>query len=231
MLDDLRLQVCEANKALTAHGLVTLTFGNVSGIDRERGIVAIKPSGLPYEALTPNDIVLLDLDGETVAGTLRPSSDAVTHVILYREFPAIGGVVHAHSTYATAFAQAQRALPCLGTTHADHFRGEVPVTRPLIADETAQDYEANTGRVIVERFRGMDPMQMPAVLVANHGPFTWGSTVATALENAVALEAVAKTAYATLALAPETPPVSGHLLDKHFQRKHGSTAYYGQEKE
>jgi len=231
MLDKLREEVCEANKALTPHGLVTLTFGNASGIDRERGIVAIKPSGLLYEALTPNDIVLLDLDGNIVEGALRPSSDAPTHLILYREFPATGGIVHAHSTYATAFAQAERGLPCLGTTHADHFHGEVPVTRRLTSEETTHDYEANTGRAIVERFRDTDPMAMPAVLVANHGPFAWGPDVASAVKNAVALEAVAESALATLALAPETPPIPQHLLDKHFLRKHGPDAYYGQKNE
>jgi len=230
MLDSLREQVCEANKTLTAQGLVTLTFGNASGIDRERGIVAIKPSGLRYEALTPRDIVLLDLDGNILEGELRPSSDAPTHLILYREFSEIGGIVHAHSTYATAFAQAERGLSCLGTTHADHFHGDVPVTRRLTADETANDYEANTGRAIVERFDGMDPMGMPAVLVANHGPFVWGPDVASAVHNAVALEAVAESALATLALAPETPSISQHLLDKHFLRKHGPDAYYGQKK-
>ena len=230
MLDDLRARVCEANKALVAHGLVTLTFGNASGIDRERGIVAIKPSGMDYDALTPNDIVLLDLKGNIVEGALRPSSDTPTHVILYREFAAIGGIVHTHSTYATAFAQARRGLPCFGTTHADHFYGEVPVTRALTQDETAREYEANTGRAIVERFRGTDPIRMPAVLVESHGPFTWGANPMSAVENAIALEAAAISALATLTLDPETLPISKHLLDRHFPRKHGPAAYYGQKK-
>lgn len=228
MLDELREEVCRANRALESSGLITLTWGNVSGIDRAAGLVAIKPSGVPYAKLTPADIVLVDLQGEMVEGELRASSDTPTHAALYRAFPGIGGVVHTHSICATAFAQAGRAIPCFGTTHADHFHGEVPVTRMLSAAEVAGDYEAATGAVIVERFANLTPLHVPAVLVAGHGPFTWGPTATDALHNSIALEAVARMALDTLALTPSAAPLPAYLLDKHFLRKHGPEAYYGQ---
>ena len=228
MLRELRNEVCEANRALVTHRLVILTWGNVSGIDRQRGIVAIKPSGVEYDALRPQDIVLVDLDGKTLEGKLKPSSDTPTHLALYRAFAGIGGVTHTHSSCATAFAQARRGVPCFGTTHADHFFGEVPVTRLLRRGEVESDYEAETGAVIVERFKGLDPAHMPAVLVAGHGPFTWGKSAADSVKNSVALESVAEMALRTLALAPDAAPLPKYLLDKHFLRKHGPGAYYGQ---
>ena len=228
VLTSLRESVCRANLDLVKCGLVTLTFGNVSGRDPERNLVAIKPSGVAYEELTPEDIVLLDLDGNIVEGNLRPSSDTPTHLALYRAFPEAGGVTHSHSTYATAFAQAMTSIPCLGTTHADVFYGEVPCTRPLTREEIGGYYEANTGAVIVERFTGLDPMRIPGVLVANHGPFTWGRDAAESVRNSVALEEIARSAIATLTLNPTIRPIPGHLLDKHFMRKHGPKAYYGQ---
>lgn len=228
MLDDLRKRVCRANLDLVTHGLVTLTFGNASGIDREKGLVVIKPSGVPYVDLTPEHLVVLDLTGKTIEGDSRPSSDTATHLVLYGNFPGIGGIAHTHSTHAVMFAQACRAIPCLGTTHADHFYGEVPVTRPLTRKEVEDNYEENTGNVIVERFAGLDPMEMPAVLVAHHGPFTWGRSVTHSVENSVALEEVARTALGTLTLSGTQPPIPQHLLDRHFLRKHGADAYYGQ---
>ncbi len=228
MLEELKDQVCRANRDLERHGLITLTWGNASGIDRAAGLVAIKPSGVGYASLAPADIILLDLDGKVAEGRLRPSSDTPTHLALYRAFAAIGGITHTHSPCATAFAQAARAIPCLGTTHADHFYGEVPVTRWLTPQETAGDYELETGLVIVERMRGLDPMRMPAALVAGHGPFTWGRDPLAAVHNAVALEAVARMARDTFALNHSATPIPDHLLDKHFQRKHGPGAYYGQ---
>jgi L-ribulose-5-phosphate 4-epimerase len=228
VLDDLRREVCDANRALADHGLVTLTWGNVSGICPERRHVAIKPSGVSYRELTPEHIVVVDLEGDVVEGDLRPSSDTPTHVLLYRHFPGIGGITHTHSRYGTAFAQARREIPCLGTTHADHFHGAVPVTRPLRPGEVEEDYEVNTGRVIAERFEGIDPLEVPAVLVAGHAPFTWGRTVQESLENAVALEAIAAMAAATLALDPAAAALEDHVLEKHHRRKHGKTAYYGQ---
>jgi L-ribulose-5-phosphate 4-epimerase len=224
---ELRRCVCAANLELVAHGLVVGTWGNVSGVDRAAGVVAIKPSGVPYAELTPELMVVTDLTGRVLRGELRPSSDLQTHLELYRSWEGVGGVVHTHSLSATAFAQARRPIPCLGTTHADHFYGEVPVTRDLRAEETAAEYEMNTGRVIVERFVGIDPLDVPAVLVASHGPFTWGATPAAAGWNSVALEAIARLALDTLALGA-TPPIAAHLLDRHFKRKHGSGAYYGQ---
>lgn len=228
MLNSLRREVCEANKALKEAGLVTLTWGNISGIDRKRGIVAIKPSGVDYAALTPDKIVLVRLDGGPVEEGLRPSTDLPSHLALYRAFPQIGGVAHTHSAHATMFAQARREIPCLGTTHADHFNGPVPVARPLTRKEIAGDYEAATGGVIVEQLAGTDPMLMPAALVPCHGPFTWGRDVQEALQNSIALEEVAKMALGTLGLDPFVAPIPACLLKKHFDRKHGGGAYYGQ---
>lgn len=228
MLEDLKEQVRQANVDLATRRLVTLTWGNVSGISAARDLVVIKPSGVAYERLTLADMVVIDLDGRVVEGRLRPSSDAPTHVLLYRHFADIGGITHTHSRCATAFAQARRELPCLGTTHADHFWGAVPVTRPLTAAEVAADYEANTGRVIVERFTGLSPRAMPAVLVAGHAPFTWGRTAAESLQNAVALEAVAEMAVGTWLINPQASPLEDYVLDKHYRRKHGPDAYYGQ---
>jgi len=231
MLTDLKEAVYKANMELAKSGLVIMTFGNVSGIDRRKGIVAIKPSGVPYEALKADDIVLVDLEGQVVEGWLNPSSDTPTHAEIYKAFPEVGGVAHAHSVYATMFAQARREIPCYGTTHADLFHGPVPLTRLLVEPEVAADYERNTGKVIVERFAGVDALALPAVLVAGHGPFAWGRTPSEAVETAVVLEQVAQTAHGSLALDPRLRPLDRHLLEKHFQRKHGPDAYYGQKKE
>jgi L-ribulose-5-phosphate 4-epimerase len=230
-LHDLRDQVVEANRDLVTAGLVTLSFGNASGVDRDRGVLLIKPSGLPCDRLHPRDVVAVSLhDGSVVEGDLRPSSDTPTHLVLYRRFESIGGVVHTHSPFASAWAQAGRAVPSLGTTHADHFAGPVPVTRQLTAEEIAGDYELETGQVIVETLdrRGLDPLHMPAALVASHGPFTWGADAAEAATNAVALEAVAAMAWRTLALGPAAESIDPALSARHFARKHGPDAYYGQ---
>jgi len=218
----------EANLSLPKLGLVDLTFGNVSVIDRAAGVFGIKPSGVDYSALRSEDIVLIDLDGKQVAGTMRPSSDTPTHRRLFIGFENIRAVVHTHSRNAVAFAQAGRGIPCMGTTHADYFYGEVPVTRPMTPDEIATAYEWNTGEVIVERFRDLDPEQMSAVLVHGHGPFTWGPSGAKAVENAQALDIIAEMTRKALDLNPQAPPISQALLDKHFLRKHGPGAYYGQ---
>lgn len=229
MSDDLlRRAVLEANLDTVRHGLVISTFGNASGIDREAGRILIKPSGVPYDVLTPQDMVLCDLDGRPLDNRLRPSSDLATHAVLYRAFPGIGGVVHTHSTYATIMAQARRPIPCLGTTHADYFYGTIPVTRDLTAQEIAQDYVGNTGRVIAETFADIDPLTIPAVLVAGHGPFVWGRTPADAVHNAHILEEVARMAWHVMALNPEPRPISEALLDRHYLRKHGAQATYGQ---
>lgn len=227
-IEQLRAIVCTANRRLASSGLVSLTWGNVSAIGPDRRRVVIKPSGVPYEELRPDQMVVVDLDGIVQAGELRPSSDTPTHVCLYRHFRGIGAIVHTHSRFATMFAQARREIPCLGTTHADHFHGTIPVTRVLTPDEVKQDYEAGTGKVIVERFADLDPATMPAVLVAGHGPFVWGPTVDAALDNAVALEAVAQMAAGTWTLAPALPPLEAHLQQVHYQRKHGPDAHYGQ---
>ena len=224
----LREAVCAANLELVARGLVIYTWGNVSGIDRQAGVVAIKPSGVDYDALTPDKIVLLGLDGTLLEAGLRPSSDTPTHLELYRAFSGIGGIAHTHSLFATTFAQACRPLPCFGTTHADHFHGAVPVTRRLTAAEVAGVYEANTGKVIVETLAGTNPLDLPAVLVAGHGPFTWGATPAAAASNSAVLETVAHMALGALQLNPALPPIPDYLLDRHFRRKHGPSAYYGQ---
>jgi len=229
-LELLRLQteVLEANLELVRRGLVLYTFGNASGIDREKGLVAIKPSGVPYDKMTPADIVICELGGKIVGGTLNPSSDLDTHLELYRAFPAIGGVVHTHSESATSWAQAGRSIPAYGTTHADYFHGPVPVTPALSDEEIQGDYVLNTGKAIVRRFDGVDPMGMPAVLVAGHAPFTWGKTPAEAAHNAVILETVARMALYTAILCPESAGVSQALLDRHYLRKHGVNATYGQ---
>jgi L-ribulose-5-phosphate 4-epimerase len=228
---DLRRSVCEAHQEIVRAGLVVLTFGNVSGVDRDGGVMAIKPSGVEYGDLTPDSIPVVDLEtGALVEGALRPSSDTPTHLALYRRFDGAQAIVHTHSTYATAWAQAERSIPCLGTTHADHFRGPVPVTRPLGESETADRYEELTGAAIVETFETLElePLDVPAVLVASHGPFAWGASVTEAVENAVALEAVAALAMHTVALNVHVGEVERHLLDRHFLRKHGAAAYYGQ---
>ena len=230
-MDFLRLQaeVLEANLELVRHGLVLYTFGNASGIDREAGIIAIKPSGVPYERMTAADIVLCDLDGKIIESRLKHSSDLETHLELYRAFPAIGGVVHTHSEFATSWAQAGRGIPAFGTTHADYFHGPVPATEALSDEEIQGKYELNTGKAIVRRFSALDPMAMPAVLVAGHAPFTWGKTPTDAAYNAVILETVARMAVYTTLLRPESAGVSQALLDRHYFRKHGADATYGQE--
>ena len=223
--------VYEANMELWNRGLVIYTWGNVSQIDRAAGIVAIKPSGVPYETMTPDPIVLLDLKtGLPVEDGLNPSSDAPTHLELYRSWSEIGGVTHTHSPYATSWAQAGRSIPCFGTTHADYFRGDIPVSRFLTPDETEEAYEANTGKVIAETFSGRNPIHTPAVLVRGHGPFTWGKTGMDSVHNAVVLEELAKMGMWTLTLSPDQTAVPDHVSDKHFYRKHGPGAYYGQVK-
>ncbi len=229
MLEDLRREVCNANRSLIELGLARLTFGNASGIDEQRERIVIKPSGVPYSDLTPDQMVVVDLEGNVVEGSLRPSTDTPTHVLLYRHFESAGGITHAHSRFATMFAQARQEIPCLGTTHADHFPGPVPVTRPLAQDEVERAYEANTARVIIERFERLDHAVMPAVLVAGHGPFTWGSDVAESLNNAVALETVAEMAFGTRLLRTDAPDLEAYVLSKHHRRKHGDEAYYGQD--
>jgi L-ribulose-5-phosphate 4-epimerase len=231
---ELRERVCGVNRDLGRAGLAALTWGNASGVDRQAGVIAIKPSGVDYASLTPADIVIVSLDsGKSVDGSLRPSSDTPTHWHLYRAFAAIGGVVHTHSRYATAWAQAKREIPCFGTTHADLFHGPVPITRDLTEREVQGEYELNTGRVIEERFNAgrLNPAHVPGVLVASHAPFTWGPDSRTALENAMALEEIARMALDSLSLQPGLPAVSRYLLDKHFLRKHGAGAYYGQPKQ
>lgn len=227
-MDALRQTVLEANLALPAHGLVTLTWGNVSGIDRERGVVAIKPSGVPYDSMTAADLVLMDLDGNQVEGERRPSTDTPTHLALYRALDGIGGVVHTHSTWATAWAQAEREIPVLGTTHADLCADPVPLTRPLTDAEVADDYEGATGEVIVEALSGRGPAQVPAALVRGHGPFCWAADPGAAVERAITVEEVAHLAFLTVALEPHAEPLPGAIRDKHFERKHGPRAYYGQ---
>lgn len=228
MLKQFKRDVLDANRTLVARGLVMGTWGNASGIDRDRGLVVIKPSGVSYDALRPSDMVVVNLKGEVVEGEFRPSSDTPTHLALYRAFEAIGGIVHTHSHYATCWAQACRPIPCLGTTHADYFYGDVPLTQPLPPD-TMDRYEERTGDAIVARFQELDPTACPGVLVAHHAPFTWGTTVADAVENAYVLEELARLALHTLQLTPEQAPIPQHLLDKHFFRKHGHHAYYGQD--
>jgi len=230
MLEELKKQVCHANLRLASEGLVVLTWGNVSGIDRDGGHVVIKPSGVDYDEMAPEQMVVVSLaDGEVVEGELRPSSDTPTHLALYRAFREIGGVVHTHSVYATAWAQAGREIVVMGTTHADTFNGPVPCTRQMTDDEIAGDYEANTGKVIVQRLRGIDPLHVPGALVIDHGPFTWGESAGVAVTNAIILEQVARLAIETLRIEPYPRPLQPELRRKHFYRKHGPGAYYGQE--
>lgn len=230
MNEKLKQDVFQANIDLVGFGLVVLTWGNVSGIDRAGGVVAIKPSGVDYRSMTVHDIVVVDMDGNVVDGKLRPSSDTPAHLELYRSFAGIGGVVHTHSAYATMFAQASREIPCLGTTHADHFNGPVPVTRFLTEEEVSSDYERNTGKIIVERMSGTDADCMPAVLVSGHAPFVWGQTPGDAVRNSLILERTAQMALGTLLLEPGTGALPEHIQRKHYQRKHGPEAYYGQKK-
>lgn len=230
-LKQLREEVLEANLELVRRGLVLYTFGNASGISREESLVVIKPSGVPYDKMKPGHLVLTDLDGNIVEGELRPSSDLPTHLTLYNVFPDIGGVVHTHSEYATAWAQARREIPCFGTTHADYFHGPVPVTAPMAKDEIAGEYEKNTGEAIVRLFGGRNPMSVPAVLVANHGPFTWGTDVSAAAYNAVVLESIARMAFLTITINAEAECIGKPLHDRHYLRKHGKDAYYGQARE
>lgn len=230
-LEQLKKDVCAANLQIVEEGLVIHTWGNASGVDRDRGVMVIKPSGVAYAGMTPRQMVVVELESGRVAGSrLRPSSDTPTHLVLYRAFKDIGGIVHTHSPHATAWAQARRGIPALGTTHADYFAGAVPCTRPLQPEEIAGEYEGNTGKVILECFTGTDPLSVPAVLVACHAPFVWGTTVGAAVENAVVLEAVAAIATETFAIDPSTSAIPGALLGKHFERKHGPKAYYGQGK-
>ena len=229
MLEKLKKEVCDANLQLVAEGLVIQTWGNVSGIDRARGLVVIKPSGVSYDGMKPRHMVVISLaTGKVVDGKLKPSSDTETHLELYRAFKNIGGIVHTHSLYATAWAQAKKTLPSYGTTQADYWYGEVPCTRAMTHAEIKNDYEKNTGRVIVETFRKKNPLENPSVLVASHGPFTWGRDVADAVHNAEVLEFIARLASETLHINPATKPMPSSLLDKHFLRKHGAKAYYGQ---
>ncbi len=230
MLEQLKQQVYEANMELPRRGLVTYTWGNVSGIDRESGLFVIKPSGVEYDELRPEDLVVLDLNGNKVEGKLNPSSDTKTHIELYKAFPELGGIVHTHSTHAVAWAQAGRDIPCFGTTHADYFYGPVPCARALTQEEIDEDYEKNTGKVIIEAFQGrnIQPLHVPGVVCSSHGPFTWGKDAAQAVYHAVVLEEVAKMALLTLQIDPNAAPAPQRIQDKHFLRKHGPNAYYGQ---
>ena len=230
MLQELREEVFKANLALVESGLVVLTWGNASGIDRARGLVAIKPSGVAYASLRPEHLVIVDLDGKTVEGEFRPSSDMPTHIALYRAWPAIGGIVHTHSSRATAFAQAGLSIPCLGTTHADYCPGDIPCVRALTPAEVAEDYEANTGKAVIEHFAiaGLAPLDYPGAILKHHGPFAWGKTSSAAAESALILESVAEMALLTHQLNPAARPIPAHIIEKHHLRKHGPNAYYGQ---
>ncbi len=227
MLKELKQKVYEENMALVKYGLVIFTWGNASGIDRHNNLVVIKPSGVPYDQMKADHMVVVDMEGKVLEGHLRPSSDLATHLVLYKAFENIGGIVHTHSLWATIWSQAGRSLPALGTTHADYFHGSVPCTRPLTEKEIQLNYEGNIGQVIVETFRGKDPLEIPGVLVNNHGPFTWGIHPEQAMQHAVILEEISKMAYYTLTLSPDTV-LPANMLDKHFFRKHGDDAYYGQ---
>lgn len=230
MLEQLKQQVLEANLLLPRHGLVTFTWGNVSAIDHESGLVVIKPSGVAYDGMQAEDMVVVDLEGRVVEGRCKPSSDTPTHVELYKAFPGLGGIVHTHSRWATTFAQAHAEIPPLGTTHGDYFYGAIPCTRLMSPQEIAGEYEKETGTVIIETFRtkGIDPVQVPAVLTASHGPFAWGKDAMDAVHNAVVLEELAFMAFHTIQLCPNISPMQQELLDKHYLRKHGENAYYGQ---
>lgn len=228
MLQKLRKKVCEANLELDRHGVVILTWGNVSGIDREKGLVVIKPSGVDYADLTPEKMVVVDLDNNVVEGDLNPSTDTKTHTVLYKAFPTIGGVAHTHSTTAVAWAQARQDIPCLGTTHADHCFGPVPCVDPLSAEQVHSDYEGETGRQIVRAMGNGDPLARPMALVAGHGPFTWGKDPAEAVKNAIVLEEIARMASATLTIAEKPPLLEDYVLSYHYERKHGANAWYGQ---
>ena len=228
LLEVLRKQVLAANLEIVQRGLVIYTFGNASGYDAKEKLVAIKPSGVPFEELRPEHMIVTRLDGSIVEGTLKPSSDVDTHLEIYRNFPGVGGVVHTHSTYATAWAQARKEIPCFGTTHADYFHGPIPVTAPLTPEQIAGEYELETGKAIIRRFQGIDPLSRPGVLVAGHGPFAWGPNVTKAAMTAAILEEIARVASITLSLSPSSPPLEKHLHDRHFLRKHGPGATYGQ---
>jgi L-ribulose-5-phosphate 4-epimerase len=229
-LKALKEQVLEANLDLPRHHLVTFTWGNVSGIDREKGLIVIKPSGVDYDHMKVTDLVVLDLQGNQIEGDLRPSSDTPTHLVLYRQFKDIGGIVHTHSTHATAWAQAQRAIPIQGTTQADYFHGDIPCTRLLTASEVNEDYEGLTGHLIADTIKDTPPLTVPGILVANHGPFSWGSDAHNAVHNAVVLEEIARMGWITQQVNPQAPNLPDYILEKHYQRKHGKNAYYGQNK-
>lgn len=228
MIEALKEEVYKANRDLVKYDLVTLTWGNVSGIERDQGLIVIKPSGVDYETITSKDLVVIDLNGKVIEGELNPSSDTQTHLEIYKAFPNIGGVTHSHSRYATMFAQACQEIPCYGTTHADHFYGPVPVTRFLTEQEVEDDYELNTGKIIVERFATLDPISTPGVVVAGHGPFSWGKTALDSVKNNLVLEQVAQMALGTLQLNPDIKPIPEYIKEKHYKRKHGPDAYYGQ---
>lgn len=228
MLEEMKQRVLQANLTLVQYGLVYLTWGNVSGIDRQNKLVVIKPSGVDYDQLRTEHMSVVDLEGRLVEGTLRPSSDTPTHLELYKAFPEVGGIAHSHSEFATIFAQAGAEIPCLGTTHADHFRGTIPLTRMMIEQEVSSEYEKNTGKVIAERMSGLDPLLMPGILVAGHGPFTWGRNALDAVRHSLILERVASMAFRTYMLNPDTSELPAYLLNKHFSRKYGPQAYYGQ---
>lgn len=230
MLELLKEQVCKANLELPKYGLITFTWGNVSGIDREKGLVVIKPSGVSYDNMTADDMVVVDLEGNIVEGKYKPSSDTPTHIALYKAFPTLGGVVHTHSRWATTFAQMGKGIPALGTTHGDYFYGEIPCTRRMTPEEIGGEYELETGNVIIETFnnRSIDAAQVPAVLVYSHGPFAWGTDPMDSVHNAVVLEELAFMAYHTMQMCPDIEPMQQELLDKHYLRKHGANAYYGQ---
>jgi L-ribulose-5-phosphate 4-epimerase len=227
MLENLKERVCKANLDVVENSLVIHTWGNVSGRDFKSGLIVIKPSGVSYESMRPDDMVVIDIDGKIVEGRYKPSTDTPTHLILYKTYQTIGGIVHTHSSYATSWAQSGRSIPPFGTTHADHYYGAVPCTRLLTDDEIATDYELNTGKVIIETLTGLNPLTIPSVLVNSHGPFCWGSDAENAVYNAIALEEIARMAFYTVLLG-RTEPINRALLDKHFKRKHGSDAYYGQ---
>ena len=228
MLEELKQEVYEANLALNNHGLVTLTWGNVSGLNRDDNLIVIKPSGVSYDEMKPEDMVVVDFDGKVVEGKLKPSSDTPSHIELYKSFPKIGGITHSHSRFATVFCQAQKEIPCLGTTHADHFMGTIPVTRLLVKDEVESGYELNTGKIIVERFHNLDYESLPGVLVGGHAPFTWGKNAADSVKNNLILERVAEMALFTFQLNPGQSALPHYILNKHYERKHGKNAYYGQ---